>query len=140
METKRSDTVIDFSRKKFLIIDDFSSFRSLLKRMLQSMRVSDIDDTFNGEDAVNKMSLKKYDIVLCDYNLGEGKDGQQVLEEGKGRGFIGYSTIFMMITAENISELIMGALEYQPDEYPMKPFNKSTLEKKWRISIERRKI
>ncbi len=124
------DRAVDFSKKKFLIVEDFISFRSLLKKMLQSFKVFDVDETGNGEEAVKKLSRKKYDVILCDYNLGEGKDGQQVLEEAKLRGFIGYSTIFMMITAENTVEMFMGALEYQPDDYLMKPFNKSMLETK----------
>lgn len=130
MIISKKDTAVDFSKKKFLIVEDFISFRSLLKKMLLSFAVSDVDEAGNGEEAVRKLSLKRYDIILCDYNLGVGKDGQQVLEEAKLRGYIGYSTIFMMITAENTVEMFMGALEYQPDDYLMKPFNKSMLEKK----------
>jgi tetratricopeptide (TPR) repeat protein len=74
------------------------------------------------------MQDKAYDVILCDYNLGPGKkDGQQVLEEAKYREFIRYSTIFIMLTAENTMAMVMGAFEYQPDDYLIKPINNAVL-------------
>lgn len=117
----------DITQKKVLIIDDFAQMRSTLKQMLQSIRIADIDMAANGKEALELLARRAYDIVLCDYNLGEGKDGQQVLEEAKLRKLIRYSTIFVMITAENTMEMVMGAMEYKPDDYLTKPFNKELL-------------
>lgn len=118
----------DFSYKKFLVVDDFSDFRSSLKRMIQSFGVIDIDDAANGEMALKCVSRKRYDVILCDYNLGYNKkDGQQVLEEIKHQNLIPHSTVFMMVTAENTSQMVMGAVEYQPDDYLIKPFTKEVL-------------
>jgi tetratricopeptide (TPR) repeat protein len=121
---------VDLRKKKVLVVDDFASFRHTLKDMLRSFGITDIDDAGTGHDAIIKIAANKYNIILCDYNLGPGKDGQQLLEESKHRGFIDYSTIFMMITAENTMDMFMGALEYQPDDYLIKPFSKGVLEKK----------
>lgn len=121
---------VDLKKKKVLIIDDFTSFRSTVKRMLQVLGLKHIDEAADGEEAMSKMSTRKYDIILCDYNLGSGKDGQQVLEEARGREYIDYSTIFIMATAENTMIMLMGALEYQPDAYLVKPFNRETLERR----------
>ncbi len=118
---------LDLSRKKILIVDDFPDMRSTLKRMLQTFNARDIDVAANGRDALSSMGRKSYDLVLCDYNLGSGKDGQQVLEEAKHKGLIGYSSIFFIITAENTMEMVMGAMEYRPDDYLTKPFNKELL-------------
>ncbi len=115
------------SPKKILVIDDFSQMRSTLKQMLQSIGFSEIDTATDGKGALDQLARRAYDIVLCDYNLGEGKDGQQVLEEAKHRNLIGYSTVFVMITAENTVEMVMGAMEYKPDDYLTKPFNKDLL-------------
>ena len=118
---------LELGRKKILIIDDFADMRSTLKRMLQAFNGKDIDVAANGREALSLLGRKAYDIVLCDYNLGEGKDGQQVLEEAKHRELIRYSSIFIMITAENTMEMVMGAVEYKPDDYLTKPFNKDLL-------------
>ena len=129
---------INLRRKKVLIVDDFLNFRLTLKNMIHSLGVLYLDDAKNGEDAIQKMAARRYDVILCDYNLGEGKSGQQVLEEGKYRGYINYSTIFIMVTAENSFEMIMSAAEYQPDDYLIKPFAKEILEKKIKDLIERK--
>ena len=129
---------LDLSDKKILVIDDFSQMRSSMKKMVQSFGATDVDDAANGEDAVKKIARKPYDIVLCDYSLGEGKDGQQVLEESKHRNLVKYSTIFMMITAETSTEMVMGAVEYYPDDYLTKPFTKEVLGKRLEKLIERK--
>ena len=119
---------VDLRNKKILLVDDFSEFRFSVKKMLQASGATNIDDVSNGEDAIDRMSRKTYDIVLCDYNLGQDKkDGQQILEEAKHRGFLKTSTLFIMITAENTMDMVMGAIEYQPDDYMTKPFTKDVL-------------
>lgn len=129
---------LDLSDKKILVIDDFSQMRSSMRKMVQSFSATDIDDAANGEDAVKKIARNKYDIVLCDYSLGEGKDGQQVLEESKHCNLLKYSTIFMMITAETSTDMVMGAVEYYPDDYLTKPFTKEVLGKRLEKLIERK--
>jgi len=118
---------VDLSSKHYLVIDDFADMRSMLRSMLVAYGVTKIDNAANGKDAVKLLSKNNYDVVLCDYNLGEGRDGQQVLEEARDKGYIKYSTAFLMLTAENTMEMVMGAVEYLPDDYLSKPFNKDML-------------
>jgi tetratricopeptide (TPR) repeat protein len=129
-DPKKLEIAVDLTKKKVLVVEDFFSFRLTLKNMLRSFNITDIDEAASGDEAIRKIVVKRYDIILCDYNLGPGKDGQQVLEEAKHREYINYTTIFMMVTAENTLDMFMGALEYQPDHYLMKPFTKEVLEKK----------
>lgn len=117
-----------FKDKRVLIIDDFPEMRSSLQRMLRSFGMENCDDVDSGEKAIEKMEENVYDVVLCDYNLGlNRKDGQQVLEEAKHRELLPYHVIFMMITAENTMAMVMGAVEYKPDDYLTKPFTKEVL-------------
>ena len=132
-------TVDKLKHLKFLVVDDFIDFRRTVKGMLAGLGVAHIVDAFDGESALLRLSASKYDIILCDYNLGPGKDGQQVLEEAKHYKYIGYMTIFMMVTAENSMDMIMGVVEYMPDDYLMKPFTKQMLEKKL-LSVLEKKI
>ena len=132
MKSDSEKSSINLKTKKVLVIDDFFNFRLTMKNMLRSLGFEDIDDVPTGEEAVRKLSVRKYDIVLCDYNLGPGKSGQQVLEEAKFREYIDYSSVWIMVTAENTMEMIMGAAEYAPDDYLMKPFAKEVLENKIR--------
>ncbi|MBF0404188.1 tetratricopeptide repeat protein [Candidatus Magnetominusculus xianensis] len=119
---------IDFTHKRILIIDDFSEYRRSVRKMFQALGAMDIDDTGSGDDAIEKIAGKPYDVILCDYNLGDGKrDGQQILEEIKHRDLLRYSTCFLMVTAENTMMMVMGAMEYKPDDYLTKPFTKNAL-------------
>jgi len=129
---------INLKLKKVLVIDDFFNFRLTMKNMLRSFGIDYIDDVSTGEEAIRKLAVRRYDIILCDYNLGPGKSGQQVLEEAKFREYINYSSVFIMVTAENTLEMIMGATEYQPDDYLMKPFAKEVLEKKITNLVEKK--
>ncbi|MBP8981263.1 MAG: response regulator, partial [Syntrophobacterales bacterium] len=121
-----------------LLVDDFRNFIITMRNMLASLGFVIIDTANDGEEAVSRIMSRRYDIVLCDYNLGPGKDGQQVLEEVKQRQLLSPLTIFMMVTAENSLEMVMGAAEYQPDEYLIKPFTKQVLEKKIRRLMEKK--
>jgi tetratricopeptide (TPR) repeat protein len=80
-----------------------------------------------GADAIAQLSKDHFDIVLADYNLGSGKNGQQLLEEAKYKKLIGYATVWMMVTAEKTMEMVIAAAEYQPDDYLIKPFNQTLL-------------
>ena len=119
-----------FKDMKFLIVDDFVDMRSVLQNMLSSFGVKKIDSVMNGKEAIRIIEQKRYDVILCDYNLGPGRDGQQVLEEIRHRKLIGVGTVFVMVTAENTRVMVMGAVEYEPDSYLTKPFTKNLLGKR----------
>jgi CheY-like chemotaxis protein len=115
------------SQKHFLVVDDFADMRSVLRGILRSLSVSNFDLAATGNEALAILQKRRPDIVLCDYNLGEGKDGQQVLEEARERQLIGVVTIYVMLTAENTREMVMAAVEYVPDSYLTKPFTAELL-------------
>jgi tetratricopeptide (TPR) repeat protein len=123
----------DLRQQKFLIIDDFASFRSSVVSLLQSLGIerTNIDTASNGETALQAIKNNHYDIILSDYNLGDdSKDGQQILEEAKDAGLIGLATIYIMITAENARHMVMSAIEYRPDSYFVKPLNRDACKKR----------
>jgi CheY-like chemotaxis protein len=129
---------INFSTQRVLIIDDMSTMRMAIKGMLIYTGVKDIDTAAHGDDALMQMRNQRYDIIICDYNLGSGKNGQQVLEQAKHDKLIGYSTIFIMITAENSANMVMGAVEFRPDDYLTKPINKEILKTRLVNAIEKK--
>lgn len=127
-----------FFEKNYLVIDDFADMRAAIRSILASLGVTRVQQARDGRDAIEKMEQARYDVILCDYNLGPGKDGQQVLEEARHRQLIGVDTIFIMITAENTREMVMGAVEYAPDSYLAKPFTKELLRTRLEKLFERK--
>lgn len=124
--------------KAYLVVDDFGDMRSMIKNMLLSCGVHDIALATNGAEAIANLERRRFDVVLCDYNLGPGRDGQQVLEEARHRGLIGLGAVFLMVTAENARDMVMGAVEYEPDSYLTKPFNKDLLKSRLEKLIARK--
>jgi len=131
---------LDLSNTHFLIIDDFGNYRSMLRSILVSCGAQYIDDAANAKDSLKKVIINKYDVILCDYNLGDGQNGQQLLEEIMHRHLIPYGTIYIMITAENTQNMVMAAVEYRPDGYLNKPFPKDLLLKRLETLIQKKSI
>jgi DNA-binding response OmpR family regulator/Tfp pilus assembly protein PilF len=121
-----------------LIIDDFEQMRVSLRGMLSSFGAKNITICSTGEEGLRHLSSTTYDVVICDYNLGEGRDGQQVLEEARYQGYLKHASIFFMVTAESSMPLVLGALEQQPDEYMVKPLNQEALHHRLEIAIQRK--
>lgn len=118
---------LNLKTKKFLIIEDHAAMRKAIREMLYTLAAELITEASNGLNAIAAMEKEKFDIVLCDYNLGIGKNGQQVLEEAKYRKLLPYKAIFIMVTAEQNQSMVLGAMENKPDEYLTKPFNAQQL-------------
>ncbi|PID43234.1 MAG: hypothetical protein CSB48_06955 [Proteobacteria bacterium] len=121
-----------------LVVDDFENFRLAITQMLRAFGVQDIHTASNGELAIKKCETSRYDIILCDYNLGDKKNGQQILEELRFKEAIKYDTIFVIVSAETAKGMVMGALEYLPDGYITKPINKDLLQKRLDSLLEQR--
>jgi tetratricopeptide (TPR) repeat protein len=118
---------IDWADKNYLVVDDFIGVRQLLRESLRSLGAKNIDQASSGGEAMGLLARVRYDVVLCDYNLGDGKNGQQVLEEARVRNLINPSTVWMMVSAEKSVESVMGAAEHQPDAYLIKPITEGVL-------------
>ncbi|OGT00912.1 MAG: hypothetical protein A3F73_00590 [Gallionellales bacterium RIFCSPLOWO2_12_FULL_59_22] len=134
------DTASLFTGKSFLIVDDFQGMRTMLREMLRKFGSRNVDAVANGKEAIAFLEKNKYDVVLCDYNLGSGKNGQHVLEEAKYRDLIGLATAWIIITAEKTADLVFGAAEYMPDDYIIKPVNESTMRSRLEKVLARKEM
>ncbi len=131
---------VNLANYKLLVIDDFSQFRLTLKSMLERKGAGQVDQAASALEALKQCGDNRYDVIFCDYNLGEGQDGQQLLEELHQRSMLPRSCLFMMVTAEMVSAQVIGALEYRPDAYLAKPFPFEQLSLRLDRLIARREI
>jgi tetratricopeptide (TPR) repeat protein len=118
---------VDWGEKRYLIVDDFVGIRQLLRESLRNIGARHIDQASSGSEAMTLLGRTHYDVVLCDFNLGEGKNGQQVLEEARVRKLMVPSSVWLMVSAEKSVESVMGAAEHQPDAYIIKPITEGVL-------------
>jgi CheY-like chemotaxis protein len=121
-------TDINYSKLRILIADDFSNFRATVNAMLGMLGVYQVDTASNGAEVIDKCQRKTYDVILCDYDLGPGKNGQQVLEELRYRALIPRRTLFILVSADATKDVVMAAYDCEPNDYLMKPINTQMLQ------------
>lgn len=127
-----------YKSKTVLIIDDYPDMRGSIRRMVENFGVRQVNTASNGTEAIKMCEELAYDIILADYNLGDSKNGQQILEELRYKNLLKNTSVYMMITAETTKDMVFGALEYQPDDYLTKPFTRAVLEKRLdRLVVEK---
>ncbi len=115
---------------RFLVVDDFGSFRSTLNSMLTSLGVGQVAMAQNGAEALEVCRSRRFDVILCDYDLGPGKNGQRVLESLRHHALITRDTLFVMVSADASTQVVMAAYDCAPDDYLAKPINTQMLERR----------
>ncbi len=131
---------INLEALQFLIVDDLRDMRMNLRGILESLQARQIVEAKSGDDALEQLQRHKVDVVLCDHNMGDGRNGQQTLEEARGRGLLKPTAAWLMVTAEQLPELVMGVVENNPDGYLVKPINKQLLQQRLERVIVRRRV
>jgi CheY-like chemotaxis protein len=125
-------------RRPFLLVEDFEAMRGVLKGLLLRCGAARVDTAANGREAANLLRRTPYGVVLCDYNLGPGKNGQQLLEEARHHGWIAPAAVWVMITAEKTNDMVSVAAEDAPDDYLLKPITENMLEARLKKLVERK--
>lgn len=127
-----------FGSRSFLLVEDFEAMRSVLRSLLRRCGAQRVDAASSGREAANLLGKKRYDVVLCDYNLGAGKNGQMLLEEARAKRWITPGAVWIMITAEKSPDMISVAAEHAPDDYLLKPITEGTLHTRLQRLVERK--
>jgi DNA-binding response OmpR family regulator len=118
---------MDLRGKTGLLIDDVAEMRNAVRIQLADAGIQSCDSVRNVKEAVVKLTARRYDLVVCDYNLGQGADGQQLLELVRRNKLLPLTTAFLMITGETGYEQVSTAAEFAPDDYLLKPFTSDVL-------------
>jgi DNA-binding NarL/FixJ family response regulator/Tfp pilus assembly protein PilF len=121
-----------------LIIEPQSGMRANLHNMLNLCGITKIDHAVSSGTAIRPLKNRSYDLILCEYDLGDGQDGQQLLEDLRHNKLIPLWTIFIIVTAERAYEKVVGAAELAPNDYILKPFTADTLLDRIARAIEKR--
>jgi len=136
----------EYSDLSVLIVDPNPGMRGSLHNMLNQAGITKIDYAVSSGTAIRQLGKKPFDIVLCEYDLGNGsgenngQDGQQLLEDLRLHKLILPSTIFIMLTSEGVYSKVIGAAELTPTDYVLKPFTVDALLQRIRKAVERRDV
>lgn len=108
--------------KRAIVIDDMGAAVAIGRNMLMSLGAKQVDTANDYQSAFILLARKKYDLVLCDFNLGTGLNGQQLLRDLRHIDRLSYTTLFVVVSAERTKDIVLGTIECEPDGYIAKPF------------------
>ena len=113
---------------KFLIVDDFSTMRRIVRGLLKEMGCANADEAEDGAVALAMLKAQKFDFVVSDINM-PNMNGFDLLSAIKKDDTLKHLPV-LMVTAEARKEDIVRAARDGAAGYIVKPFTKATLEDK----------
>ena len=113
---------------KFLVVDDFSTMRRIVRNLLKELGYTNVDEAEDGVMALSKLKSEKFDFVVSDWNM-PNKDGLQLLKDIRADAELS-SIPVLMVTAEAKKENIIAAAQAGANGYVVKPFTAATLDEK----------
>ncbi len=113
---------------KFLIVDDFSTMRRIVRGLLKEMGCNNAEEAEDGAVALNMLKGQRFDFVVSDINM-PNMNGFELLKAVKAEPSLKHIPV-LMVTAEARKEDIVLAAQSGAAGYIVKPFTKATLEEK----------
>ena len=113
---------------KFLVVDDFSTMRRIVRNLLKELGYTNVDEAEDGAMALSKLRSEQFDFVISDWNM-PVMDGLTMLQNIRADAALAKLPV-LMVTAEAKKEnMIAGALG-GANGYVVKPFTAATLDEK----------
>jgi len=118
----------ELTHMRVLLVDHHASARNTLRIILSTLGVSAVHNAASSAEVLRQVRAYPFDIILADYHLDDGRDGQQLLEELRQKHLISLATVYMVITAERAYHNVVSVAELAPDDYLIKPFTAEQLQ------------
>jgi two-component system chemotaxis response regulator CheY len=113
---------------RFLIVDDFSTMRRIIRNILKEIGYANADEAEDGQAALQKLRSSEFDFVVSDINM-PNMNGFELLQTIRADEALKGLPV-LMVTAEARKEDIVIAAQSGASGYIVKPFTKATLEEK----------
>ena len=113
---------------KFLVVDDFSTMRRIVKNLLQELGYSDVTEADDGNTALPLLKNGAFDFLITDWNM-PGMAGLDLLKAVRADAKLSKMPV-PMLTAEAKREQIIEAAQAGVSGYVIKPFTAATLKEK----------
>ena len=119
---------IEPAKLKFLVVDDFSTMRRIVRNLLKELGYINADEAEDGAVALQRLKGGGFDFVVTDWNM-PNMDGLQLLQAVRADPALKHLPV-LMITAEAKRENIIAAAQAGASGYIVKPFTAATLGEK----------
>ena len=113
---------------KFLVVDDFSTMRRIVKNLLNDLGFHNTAEADDGSTALIELKKAPYDLIVTDWNM-PGMPGIDLLKAVRADAKLAKLPV-LMLTAEAKREQIVEAVQAGASGYVIKPFTAVTLKEK----------
>jgi two-component system chemotaxis response regulator CheY len=114
---------------KFLVVDDFSTMRRIVRNLLKELGFTNVQEAEDGVEALKILrSEKNFDFVVSDWNM-PNMTGIELLRIIRADDALKHLPV-LMVTAEAKRENIIEAAQAGASGYVVKPFTAATLDEK----------
>src|ERR1700712_4324850 len=113
---------------RFLVVDDFSTMRRIVRNLLKELGYSNVDEAEDGAMGLAKLKAGSYDFVISDWNM-PNMDGLQMLEGIRADAALAILPV-LWVTTEAKKENIIAAAQAGASGYVVKPFTAAVLDEK----------
>ncbi|MFN3397087.1 MAG: chemotaxis response regulator CheY [Sulfurimicrobium sp.] len=120
---------------KFLVVDDFSTMRRIVRNLLKELGFTNVDEAEDGVAALGKLKGSNFEFVVTDWNM-PNMSGLELLKAIRADASLKHLPV-LMVTAEAKKENIIEAAQAGASGYVVKPFTAATLEEKLNKVFER---
>lgn len=120
---------------KFLVVDDFSTMRRIVRNLLKELGYSTVDEAEDGVLGLAKLRSGDFDFVITDWNM-PNMDGLTMLQHIRADPGLSKLPV-LMVTAEAKKENIIAAAQAGASGYIVKPFTAVTLDEKLQKIFEK---
>jgi two-component system chemotaxis response regulator CheY len=121
---------------KFLVVDDFSTMRRIIKNLLNDLGYANVSEADDGSTALPMLQTGNYDFLITDWNM-PGMPGLDLLKAVRADARLAKMPV-LMLTAEAKREQIIEAAQAGVNGYVIKPFTAVTLKEKIDKILEQR--
>ena len=113
---------------KFLVVDDFSTMRRIIKNLLNDLGYPNVEEADDGKTALPMLQSGNFDFLITDWNM-PGMPGLDLIKAVRADGKLSKMPV-LMLTAEAKREQIIEAAQAGVNGYVIKPFTAETLKEK----------
>ena len=122
-------------KTRFLVVDDFSTMRRIVRNLLKELGFTNVDEAEDGAIALQKLQGGGFEFVVTDWNM-PNMDGLTLLQTIRATPALKHLPV-LMITAEAKKENIIAAAQAGASGYVVKPFTAVTLAEKLQKIFEK---
>jgi two-component system chemotaxis response regulator CheY len=123
---------------KFLVVDDYSTMRRIVKNLLHDLGYANVTEADDGNTALPMLQTGSFDFLITDWNM-PGMAGLDLLKAVRATEKLKKLPV-LMLTAEAKREQIVEAAQAGVNGYVIKPFTAQTLKEKIDKILESRAV